>query len=109
RPVLAVCCVIASMMITYMYGPVLATVQELTPPHLRATMVAFLLIGLNILGASLGSVIAAWLAGLLHSYTWGIFITAQGSLVAIPVFLLALRYYRTPTVRLDVTLEGNTP
>ena len=109
RPVLAVCCVIASMMITYMYGPVLATVQELTPPHLRATMVAFLLIGLNILGALLGSVIAAWLAGLLHSYTWGIFITAQGSLVAIPVFLLALRYYRTPTVRLDVALEGNTP
>ena len=68
-----------------MYGPVLATVQELTPLRLRATMVAFLLIGLNIFGASLGAVIAAWLAGRLHSYTWGIFITAQASLVADPV------------------------
>jgi len=54
-------------------------------------------------------VIAAKLTGILHSYTWGIFITSQASLVAIPVFLLALRYYRTPTVRLDVMFEGNTP
>ena len=39
--------------------PGYSTVQELTPLRHRATMVAFLLIGLNILGASLGSVVAA--------------------------------------------------
>ena len=90
-----------------MYGPVLATVQELTPVRLRATMVAFLLVGLNILGASLGSVIAAWLAGQLHSYTWGIFQTAQASLLAIPLFLIALRRYETDRVRWIAAPEGH--
>jgi MFS family permease len=108
RPALAICCVISTMMITYLYGPVLATVQELTPPRLRATMVAFLLIGLNILGASLGSVMAASLAGRLRSYTWGIFITSQASLMAIPVFLLALRCYRAQATRPDVLPGGTT-
>ena len=109
RAALWVCCLVGSIQITFMYGPVLATIQELTPVGLRATMVAFWLIGLNILGASLGSVIAAWLAGRLHSYTWGIFITAQASLVAIPFFIVAFRRYRTDLARRELVLEGSTP
>ncbi|HYV34699.1 MAG TPA: MFS transporter [Gemmataceae bacterium] len=92
RVPLFVCCVFTSMLVTFMYGPVLATIQELTPLRLRATMIAFLLIGLNILGASLGSVLAAWLAGRLGSYTWGIFITAQASLLAMPLFWAARHF-----------------
>ena len=106
---MAVCCVVGSMQITFMYGPVLATVQELTPVRQRATMVALLMMGLNILGASLGAVIAAWLAGRLHSYTWGIFITAQASLVAIPFFVVAFRRYRTDLARRELVFEGSTP
>ena len=109
RVVMAMCCVVGSMQITFMYGPVLATVQELTPSRQRATMVALLMMGLNILGASLGAVIAAWLAGRLHSYTWGIFITAQASLVAIPFFIVAFRRYRTDLARRELLLEGSTP
>jgi MFS family permease len=93
RPALFVCCVFASMLVTFMYGPVLATVQELTPVRQRATMIALLLIGLNILGASLGAVIAAWLVGHWQSYTWGIFITAQASLLSIPLFLWARKHF----------------
>jgi MFS family permease len=99
RPALFACCVLATVLVTFMYGPVLATVQELTPVRLRATMVALLLIGLNILGASLGAVIAAWLVEILRSYTWGIFITAQVGLLSIPVFLLAYRRYESDHVR----------
>jgi MFS family permease len=114
RTLLAVCCVVASMQITFMYGPVLATIQELTPLRQRATMVAVWLIGLNILGASLGSVIAAWLKGRMssytsNSYTWGIFITAQVSLVAIPLFVLAFRRYRADLARLTPEWEEPTP
>ena len=97
---LAVCSCIASIMVTIMYGPVLATVQELSPIRLRATTIALLMIGLNIFGASLGSVIAAWLTGLLHSFTWGILITAQASLFSIPLFILAYRRYEADLAKL---------
>ncbi len=90
---LAVCCFFGSILVTFMYGPVFATVQELSPIRLRATTIALLLIGLNVLGASLGAVIAAWLAGALQNYTWGIFITTQAGLVSIPLFIMAYRRY----------------
>ena len=97
---IGVCYCIGSILITIMYGPVLATVQELSPVRLRATTVALLMIGLNIFGASLGSVLAAWLTGFLHSFTWGIFITAQAGLLSVPLFLLAYRRYETDLARL---------
>lgn len=90
----------ASIYITMMYGPVYATVQELTPLRLRATMIAFLIIWLNLLGASLGAVIAARLRAYTGSYTWSIFWTAQTGLVAIPMFLLAARRYEKDRERL---------
>jgi MFS family permease len=105
---LAVCCFFSSILITFMYGPVLATVQELTPPHLRASMVAILLLGLNILGSSLGSVIAAKLAGLFRSYTWGILVTALSGLLSIPLFVLAFRRYPTDPARAGLVHEGET-
>jgi MFS family permease len=85
---------VGSIFVTMMYGPVLATVQELTPVRIRATMIAFLLICLNILGASLGALIAAKLTQSFSSYTWGIFATSQISLIAIPMFWLAARRFR---------------
>jgi len=92
---LAVCHFFGSMMVTIMYGPVLATVQELSPVRLRAMTVAVLIIGLNVSGASLGAVIAAWLTELLHSYTWGILLTSQAALFSIPLFVFAYRRYET--------------
>jgi len=97
---MGVCYCIGSIMVTIMYGPVLATVQELSPIRLRATTIALLMIGLNIFGASLGSVIAALLKDWLHSFTWGIFITVQVGLLSIPLFLLAYRRYETDLARL---------
>jgi len=92
-------CLIGYIYVTMMYGPVFATVQELTPLRTRSTMIAFLIIWLNILGASLGAVIAAQLTKSLGSYTWGIFLTAQLGLVAVPLFWLAARRYETDRKR----------
>jgi MFS family permease len=97
-----VSCLIGSIYVTMMYGPVLATVQELTPLRIRSTMIAFLIIWLNILGASLGAVIAARLTKHLGSYTCGIFLTAQMGLVAVPLFWLAARRYETDRKRLQL-------
>lgn len=92
----------SSISVTMMYGPVLASVQELTPLRQRSTMIAFLLIGLNVLGASLGALIAANISRSLGSYTWGIFLTAQIGFVSIPMFLLAARRYRADQTSLQV-------
>jgi MFS family permease len=100
RPALAVCCAIGSILITFIYGPVLATIQELAPLRLRATIVAILMIGLNILGASLGALIAAEVEKRIHSYTWAIFLTAQAGLLAIPLFVVAFQRYETDLARL---------
>jgi MFS family permease len=105
RGSLALCCCVGSIQITFMYGPVLATIQELAPLRLRATMVAILLIGLNILGASLGAVIAAALVKPLQSYTWAIFVTAQLALLAIPVFLIAYRRYESDLASIALLQE----
>lgn len=96
---LALCGFFSFILVTIWYGPVLATVQELTPVRFRATTVAILLIGLNILGASLGAVVAALLSKALESYTWGIFLAAQASLIAIPLFIFAYRRYETDLAR----------
>jgi len=103
---LGVCYCIGCILVTIMYGPVLATVQELSPVRLRATTVALLMIGLNIFGASLGSIIAALLTGYLKSYTWGIFITAQAGLLSIPFFILGFRRYQTDLTRLTNFQRG---
>jgi hypothetical protein len=73
-------------------------------------MVAFWLIGLNILGASLGAVIVAWLkpTPMVGNYTWAIFLTAQASLLAIPLFIVAFRRYRTDLARLELAMEDAT-
>jgi len=97
---LGVCAFFGSILVTFMYGPVLATVQELSPVRMRAMTVALLMIGLNVTGASLGSVVAAWLTEALHSYTWGIFITSQAGLISIPLFIFAYRRYQTDLERL---------
>ena len=97
-----VCYFFGSIFVTMMYGPVLATVQELTPVRSRATMIAFLVIWLNILGASLGNLLAAFVSKQLGSYTWGIFLTNQISLIAIPLFLLAARRIQVEQTRLTV-------
>jgi MFS family permease len=106
RPALAVCCTIASILITFTYGPVLSTIQELTPVRLRATMVAVLMVGMNLVGASLGSVLAAAVQERMHiSYTWAIFLTAQLALLAVPLFALAFRRYETDLARLALLQE----
>jgi MFS family permease len=106
RPALAVACTIASILITFVYGPVLSTIQELAPVRLRATVVAILMVGMNLVGASLGSVLAATVQERLHlSYTWAILLTAQAGLLAIPLFALAFRRYETDLARLAFLKE----
>ena len=43
------------------YGPTFSTVQELVPPQIRATVVAFYILMLNLIGLGVGITAGGWL------------------------------------------------
>jgi len=94
-----VCCAVSAILVTMIYGPLYASVQELTPLRIRSTMIAVLIVGLMLLGASLGAPLAARLAesfeaaGFKQPLTAGIFVTGQIGLLAVPLLLIAARRY----------------
>jgi MFS family permease len=100
-----VCGLVSAMLVTMIYGPIYASVQELTPLSIRSTMIAVLIVGLMLMGASLGGPLAAFLAerlmaaGYAQPLTGGIFITGQIGLLAIPLLLLAARRYSRDVAR----------
>lgn len=85
------CYTIVSVSVTIYYGPVFSTVLELSPTHLKSTMMAFFLIGMNLLGASLGAVIAPMIKDLTNDRTTGLLLTGLTSLLAVPLFIVAMR------------------
>ena len=55
-----------SFNVTFFYGPVFASVQELTPVKVRSTMVAVWILGVNIIGMGVGSFFTGYLLSLIH-------------------------------------------
>ena len=79
------------------YGPTFSTVQELVPPSIRATVVAFYILVLNLIGLGIGItaggvVIDALAArGVAAPYTWTLLAFTIISLGAAPLYYLAGR------------------
>ncbi len=87
-----VCWFFSSLGSTMWYGPVFATVQDLTPARIRSTAVAFLLLALNLLGTGLGPLVSGAI-GDRESLWRGLLICACiGFTAAIPAWLAARRY-----------------
>lgn len=83
------------------YGPTFATVQDLVPPQIRGTMVAFYLLSLNLFGLGIGITAGGICidlmrdAGVAEPYTWTLLTFTIISALALPCFLAAgLRYRR---------------
>ena len=91
------------------YGPTFSTVQELAPPEIRATVVAFYILMLNLvglgLGISLGGVAIDLLqaSGVEQPYTWTLVTFTLLSLGAIPFFWVAGRRFAADKARLEAT------
>jgi MFS family permease len=94
-----------SAMITIGYGAMFASVQDLTPPHLRSTMTAFLILCMTLLGTSPGNLAVGWLsdmfgrAGRREPITDAVLLGSSVWLLAIPCFLFAARAIKA--TRLD--------
>jgi MFS family permease len=88
------------------YGPTFSTVQELAPPHMRATVVAFYILLLNLIGLgagiTLGGVLIDVLAarGVAQPYTWTLVAFTVLSFLAIPLMWLAGRRFHEDRARL---------
>jgi MFS transporter, Spinster family, sphingosine-1-phosphate transporter len=68
------------------HGPLLAAIQSLTPPHMRATAIAIVLLSANLLGLGLGPLAAGMLSDALQphlgnqSLRWALVILCSGYL-----------------------------
>jgi MFS family permease len=89
------------------YGPTFSSVQELVPPHIRATVVAFYILMLNLIGLGFGitaggiSIDMMKGAGYEEPYTWTLVVFTLISLLAIPLFFLAGRRFEGDRARLE--------
>jgi len=81
------------------YGPTFSTVQELVPPRIRGTVVAFYILSLNFVGLGIGvtagGIVIDMLAagGTAEPYTWTLLTFTLLSLIAIPLFFFAGRRF----------------
>ena len=83
------------------YGPTFSTVQELTPPRIRSTVVAFYLLALNLIGLALGITFSGITidymieAGVSEPFTKTLLVFTALSATAVPLFYFAaIRFHR---------------
>ncbi len=88
------------------YGPTFSTVQELVPPQIRSTVVAFYILVLNLIGLGIGITAGGFTidilrnAGVAEPYTWTLLSFTLLSGLAIPMFYLAGRRFADDQKRL---------
>lgn len=94
------------------YGPTFATVQELVPPQIRGTVVAFYILSLNFVGLGIGvtggGMVIDWMAnnGVAEPYTWTLVAFTVLTAFAIPLFYLAGRRFERDRAALYSTMEA---
>lgn len=91
------CMVVAYFQLGVFYGPTFSAVQELCPPEVRATVVAFYIMSLNVVGLGFGitgsgiMVDALIARGTPQPYSWTLFAFTALSALAIPCYFAAAR------------------
>ncbi len=94
------------------YGPTFSTVQELVPPRIRGTVVAFYILTLNFVGLGIGVtaggifIDAMMASGADSPYTTTLFTFTLLSMIAIPLFFFAGRRFDRDRVALYESEEG---
>ncbi len=89
-----VACVAGAVSMTFFYGALFATVQDLVPATVRSTIIAVLIFSVNLLGIAPGSFLAGRLCDVLADYvdrpmSWGLFVIGNMGLLAVPLFFVA--------------------
>jgi MFS family permease len=96
-PIFWVCIVVAYFQLGVFYGPTFSAVQELCPPQVRATVVAFYIMSLNVIGLGVGITGSGVMVdqliarGTPQPYSWTLFAFTALSGLAIPCYFAAAR------------------
>lgn len=94
-PIFWGCLVVAYFQLGAFYGPTFSAVQEFCPPQVRATVVAFYIMSLNVLGLGLGITGSGIMVdqliaqGVAEPYSWTLFAFTCLSALAIPCYFAA--------------------
>ena len=97
---------IGSFQVGLFYGPTFSTVQELVPPQIRATVVAFYILTLNLIGLGIGITAGGFLIDALRDhqvadpYTKTLLTMSVLSMLSIPLYYLAGRRFQRDRDRL---------
>ena len=93
------------------FGPTFSTVQELVPDNIKATVVSFYILTLNLIGLTIGSLGGGFCADLLRSlgysepYTLMLVIFSIISIISIPCYYLAGKKYKADKLVLEETFK----
>ena len=93
------------------YGPTFSAVQELVPPQIRATVVAFYILTLNFVGLGIGITAGGYVIDYLVArsvaspYTWTLLAFTFLSMLCIPCFYVAGRRFQMDRERLYIAAE----
>ena len=96
------------------FGPTFSTVQELVPDNIKATVVSFYILTLNLIGLTIGSLGGGLCADILRSsgylepYTLMLVIFSIISIVSIPCYYLAGIKYKEDKIVLEETFKGES-
>ena len=88
------------------YGPTFSTVQELVPPRIRATVVAFYILSLNLIGLGIGitggGILADYMTAQGHGepYTLTLLAFTVLSMLALPLMYVAGKRFHADRARL---------
>ena len=91
------------------FGPTFSTVQELVPENIKATVVSFYILTLNLIGLTIGSLGGGLCADILRSssyaepYTIMLVIFSIISVISIPCYYLAGKKYKADKLTLEQT------
>ena len=95
------------------FGPTFSTVQELVPENIKATVVSFYILTLNLIGLTIGSLVGGILADLMEAanyqepYTMMLVIFSIISIISIPCYYLAGKKYHEDKNRLETIFSEN--
>ena len=93
------------------FGPTFSTVQELVPENIKATVVSFYILTLNLIGLTIGSFVGGILADKLMTanyqepYTLMLVVFSIISIVTIPCYFLAWKRYKKDKTLLNEAFE----
>jgi len=93
------------------FGPTFSTVQELVPENIKATVVSFYILTLNLIGLTLGSWGGGLLVDFLHAnnyqepYTMMLVVFSIISIITIPCYFLAGKRYKQDKILLNESFK----